>query len=40
MLEKYNLKMPHAVYSGKNSLENIKTILKENKVSKVAVFTD
>lgn len=40
MLEKYNLKMPQAVYSGENSLENIKTILLENKVNKVAVFTD
>lgn len=40
MLEKYNLKMPQAVYSGKNSLENIKTILLENKVNKVAIFTD
>ena len=40
MLEKYNLKMPHAVYSGENSLENIKTILLENRVSKLAVFTD
>lgn len=40
MLEKYNLKMPHAVYSGENSLENIKTILLENKVNKLAVFTD
>lgn len=40
MLEKYNLKMPNAVYSGENSLENIKTILLENKVNKLAVFTD
>ncbi|MBC2478594.1 alcohol dehydrogenase, partial [Clostridium beijerinckii] len=39
MLDKYNLKMPHAVYSGENSLENIKTILLENKVNKLAVFT-
>ena len=40
MLEKYNLKMPQAVYSGENSLENIKTILLENKVNKLAIFTD
>lgn len=40
MLEKYNLKMPHAVYSGENSLENIKTIIVENRVNKLAVFTD
>jgi len=40
MIEKYNLKMPHAVYSGENSLENIKTILLANKVKKLAVFTD
>lgn len=40
MLEKYNLKMPRVVYSGENSLENIKTILLENKVTKLAVFTD
>lgn len=40
MLEKYNLKMPHAVYSGENALENIKTILLANQVKKLAVFTD
>lgn len=40
MLEKYNLKMPHVVYSGENSLENIKTIILENKVNRLAVFTD
>jgi len=40
MLEKYNLKMPHAVYSGENALENIRTILLENQVKKLAVFTD
>lgn len=40
MLEKYNLKMPHVVYSGENALENIKTILLENQVKKLAVFTD
>lgn len=40
MLEKYNLKMPHAVYSGENALESIKTIILENEVKKLAVFTD
>jgi len=32
--------MPHAVYSGEDALENIKSILTENKVKKLAVFTD
>lgn len=40
MLVKYNLKMPHAVYSGENALENIITILKANQVKKLAIFTD
>jgi alcohol dehydrogenase class IV len=40
MLEKYNLKMPHAVYSGENALENITAILGANQVKKLAVFTD
>lgn len=40
MLEKYNLKMPHAVYSGENALENIKTIILANEVKKLALFTD
>ena len=29
MIETYNLKMPHSVFSGKNALENISAILKE-----------
>jgi len=40
MLVKYNLKMPQAVYSGENALENITLILKANHVKKLAVFTD
>lgn len=40
MIEKYNLKMPHAVYSGENALENIKNIILANEVKKLAVFTD
>ncbi len=40
MLEKYNLILPGKVYSGKDSLENIEKILKENDVKKLAVFTD
>lgn len=40
MIKQYNLKLPNAVYSGENSLENIKSILNENKVKKLAVFTD
>ena len=39
MLTKYNLKMPHEVYSGENALENIRTILEVNGAKKVAVFT-
>lgn len=35
---KYSLKIPQAIYSGENSLENIKTIVKNSK--KIAVFTD
>lgn len=40
MIETYNLKMPHSVFSGKNALENISVILKENHVQHLAVFTD
>lgn len=40
MIETYNLKMPHSVFSGKNALENIPAILKENQVQHLAVFTD
>ena len=40
MIETYNLKMPHSVFSGKNALENIPAILKENHVQHLAVFTD
>ena len=40
MLKSYNLKMPHAVYGGENSLDNITTILKNAQVKKAAVFTD
>ena len=36
----YNLKMPHAVYGGENSIDNIVTILKTNKVKRAAIFTD
>lgn len=36
----YNLKMPHAVYGGENSIDNITAILKNNKVKRVAMFTD
>ncbi|MBC5996529.1 iron-containing alcohol dehydrogenase [Romboutsia ilealis] len=35
---KYSLKIPQAIYSGENSLENIKTIVKNSK--KIALFTD
>ena len=40
MIETYNLKMPHSVFSAKNALENISAILKENHVQHLAVFTD
>lgn len=40
MLKTYSLKMPHAVYGGENAMENITTILKQNQVSRVAMFTD
>ena len=40
MIETYNLKMPHSVFSGKNALEIIPAILKENHVQHLAVFTD
>lgn len=39
-LEKYSLKLPKAVYSGKNSMENIQDILKSVGAEKVAAFTD
>lgn len=36
----YNLKMPHAVYGGENSIDNITAILKNNQVKRAAIFTD
>lgn len=40
MLNMYSLKVPHAIYSGENSLENIKKIISDNGVNKIAIFTD
>ena len=40
MLTQYNLKMPHAVFSGEEALSNIPHILSENGVRRLAVFTD
>lgn len=40
MLTQYNLKMPHAVFSGENAMDNITEILKTGGVKKVAMFTD
>ena len=40
MLTKYQLMMPHAVFSGKDALEKIPEILAENKVRRLAVFAD
>lgn len=39
MLNRYVLKMPHAVYSGENALDNITSIIRNN-VTKIAVFSD
>lgn len=40
MLKSYNIKMPHAVYGGENAIDNITSILKNNDVKRVAMFTD
>ncbi len=40
MLTSYNLKMPHAVFGGENAMDNVTTILKNNNVKRVAMFTD
>lgn len=40
MLEKYNLKMPHAVYGGVDSIENVTAIIGALHAQKVAMFTD
>ncbi len=40
MIKNYNLKMPSAILGGEGALENIKTILAENNVKRLAVFTD
>jgi alcohol dehydrogenase class IV len=40
MLERYNLKMPHAVYGGEDAISNITDILKTKGSRKVALFTD
>lgn len=40
MIKNYNLRIPGAVFGGEGALENIKTILEENKVRRLAVFTD
>lgn len=40
MLTKYNLKMPHEIFSGEDALESLKSVLASNGVKKVAVFTD
>ena len=39
MLNNYTLRMPRTVYSGENSLENIKNIVT-NEYKRIAVFTD
>ena len=40
MLTKYNLKMPHAVFSGEDALDKITDILAKNQVKRLAIFTD
>lgn len=40
MLKQYSLKMPHAVFGGENSMENIADIIKKLDARKVAMFTD
>ncbi len=40
MLEKYLLKMPGNVFSGKNALDNLEAVLKKNGPSLVALLTD
>ena len=40
MLTKYNLKMPHAVFSGEDALEKISEIISANNVKRLAVFSD
>ena len=40
MLTKYELKMPHAVYSGEDALGRIPEIFATNGVKRLVVFTD
>ena len=40
MRTKYVLQLPHAVYAGENSLENISGILKKHDARRIAIFTD
>ena len=40
VLSKYNIKMPKAVYSGEDSLENVTKIIQSKKAKHVAAFTD
>ena len=40
MLKQYSLKMPHAVFGGENTMENIADIIKKLDARKVAMFTD
>ena len=40
MLTQYELKLPHAVFSGDNALGKIPSILEENNIRRLAIFTD
>lgn len=40
MLNQYKLTMPHTVYSGENAIDKLTTLIKEQGLKKVALFTD
>ncbi len=40
MLESYTLKLPKAVYAGKDAMSKLEGVLKEAGATKVALFTD
>lgn len=39
-MKQYSIKMPHAVYSGENAMNQITIILTANRAKHVAMFTD
>ena len=36
----YQIKIPSCIYGGEGSIQNIKTIIEQENVKKVVVFTD